>query len=956
MSIYSKIIDIQKLTQAWERVKKNKPAPGVDDVTYEMFEKRRREEIKQLNLELTEHRYESMPVKQTRIFKGEKARTIALFTMRDKVVQQSVAKELGRVFEPLLAKSAFAYRPGQSALEALNLIEEQIRGRQEVWVLKMDIKDYFDSIRHNILLPIIHNQIHEDDVTELVRSIITAPIFDEKTGELAENRQGIFQGAVCAPLLSNIYLKDYDREMEKQSDFYIRYSDDILILERTKEKAEELYSCSKLWMEKRGLELKETKTLLCKLDEKGFEYLGYAFSCHGKSIPAKAVASLSGRLEELWLTSGLDTAEKIKKGREILGGWEQYYREEREPETIIEYVLVLSMVRNKEEKVRDFVERKRFRLTNYYKDIAKYMTDYWKERDMPMNILREYEQFWQVPEEPKVQSDTEDGTGAEDSAGMEKYASMQDELLRCYEDLTERLTEETCADIMQLYTDVGDYRKAEYFWEMKAKANEQPTANLPDITRSTEEPTTADEGDQINVDIRLYCDLFAGREDTYAQMTMAEKERSAEQVLEPLSDKQVRRHLKGEVTLAAYVQRPNKTAKYVVFDIDVSKKILLQYTYNSKEFLAYKQKAAEYAHQICRTLKRLGSCGYIEDTGYRGYHVWVFFTEWIPVRYINQFTECIRKETGQEEDGVTVEYFPDSARVKNGKPGQKITLPLGRHIKTGERSCFLDKDFQVVSDCRKFFDSIAKMSLFAMRRILGLYSLDAPEEKAGKEVDADLTCFGTIPEAVRIVLERCNLMRYLCRKAATTGYLSHFERLSVLYVFGHMGDEGKEFVHAVMGFTLNYQYNITQKFILKLPAKPVSCVKLREQYKLITAEYGCNCDFKRTKNCYPSPVLHAIKNSGQDGPDITIPMSRTMSKEKEATVYQELNIHKQTETLMRRIVELKKQRRGLDKAIGKVEGELEKIFDNARIDCMETEMGMLVRRKKEDGYEWLIEL
>lgn len=60
-------------------------------------------------------------------------------------------------------------------------------------------------------------------------------------------------------------------------------------------------------------------------------------------------------------------------------------------------------------------------------------------------------------------------------------------------------------------------------------------------------------------------------------------------------------------------------------------------------------------------------------------------------------------------------------------------------------------------------------------------------------------------------------------KAATTGYLSHFERLSVLYVFGHMGDEGKEFVHTVMGFTLNYQYSITQKFITKLPEKPVLC-------------------------------------------------------------------------------------------------------------------------------------
>ena len=114
--------------------------------------------------------------------------------------------------------------------------------------------------------------------------------------------------------------------------------------------------------------------------------------------------------------------------------------------------------------------------------------------------------------------------------------------------------------------------------------------------------------------------------------------------------------------------------------------------------------------------------------------------------------------------------------------------------------------------------------------------------------------------------------------------------------------------------------------------------------------------FNRTKNCYPSPVLHAIKNSGEDQSEITVPMSRSISKAKEEKVYEEINIHKQTEKLAQRIVELKKQRRGLDKSIHKTEAELQKIFDNAGIDCLEIEMGMLVRRKRGEEYEWLIEL
>ena len=89
---------------------------------------------------------------------------------------------------------------------------------------------------------------------------------------------------------------------------------------------------------------------------------------------------------------------------------------------------------------------------------------------------------------------------------------------------------------------------------------------------------------------------------------------------------------------------------------------------------------------------------------------------------------------------------------------------------------------------------------------------------------------------------------------------------------------------------------------------------------------------------------------------VIFPLKIISETAKEEKVYEEINIHKQTEKLAQRIVDLKKQKRGLDKSIYKTETELQKIFDNAGIDCLEIEMGMLVRRKTEAGYEWLIEL
>lgn len=99
MSLYSKIIDIQKLQAAWRNVKKNKPARGVDDVTWEMFDNNIREELKQLNLELKNHEYHPFPVRMVNMYKEEKIRKIALFSMRDKVVQQATAQELTRIYD-----------------------------------------------------------------------------------------------------------------------------------------------------------------------------------------------------------------------------------------------------------------------------------------------------------------------------------------------------------------------------------------------------------------------------------------------------------------------------------------------------------------------------------------------------------------------------------------------------------------------------------------------------------------------------------------------------------------------------------------------------------------------------------------------------------------------------------------------------------------------------------------
>lgn len=116
MSLYTKIIDLQKLDASLQKVVKNKPSAGADGVTYDMYLANKKENLKQLNLELSEHRYHPVPVKLISIYKGEKERKIALYSMKDKVVQQSIASELQKIYEPKFSKGTYAYRNGRSAL------------------------------------------------------------------------------------------------------------------------------------------------------------------------------------------------------------------------------------------------------------------------------------------------------------------------------------------------------------------------------------------------------------------------------------------------------------------------------------------------------------------------------------------------------------------------------------------------------------------------------------------------------------------------------------------------------------------------------------------------------------------------------------------------------------------------------------------------------------------------
>ena len=946
MSLYNKIIDLQKLGFAWERVKKNKPAAGADNITAEEFDKNKREELKRLEMELRNHSYEVIPVRQVTIYKGEKARVIALYAMRDKVVQQSIAAELNQKYEQRFSGITYAYRSNMSALEAIRRIEEGVHTGKYHYFLKVDISKYFDNICWEQLKNVLAKDIVEEDVLDLIHKNACTRILEDD-GELKEKTNGIHQGSGISPVLSNIYLLDFDHWLEDMPVQCFRYSDDLLVLGPSDAELRLLLSQIRQKLEALGLQLNEKKTYIRTMEE-GVNFLGYHLDKNGKAIPASAESNLAERLETMWLTeTSLTTEEKLKKSREILGGWEQYFRGERIPGSIYEYVTLLH-TDEIGQKEQEELWNIRPEFQNTCRDIAELLLDLWFRNGKSELELLEYEQFYGLETDIKLKYRND-------------YQIQQ--LLHLYRELFPSETEELALELMQCYTDLTEYENAKH-WQEWINIRKASTPEF--VTKKNIDENSQPFEVQKSIVSRIL-QIFSGREDIYSEETLGPNHsRHSEICLQPLTEKVVEAHLRGDQTIGTCVQRPNGTARYFVIDVDVSRKVLLQYDRGSEQFQGYLSRALKKCGEIMKYLRSRSIPSYLEYSGNRGYHIWILFEGWVPVRFLNMLEDILQKEINADDD-ITIEFFPNKTRIRDGKYGQVIKLPLGIHVRTGDRSCFLDESGQPVNNIEAFCDSLSKVSIGTLKRVLATTQpeeINSKKRKTQHSPAGDNTvkyefhpeAYGELPDTVSEVLLKCRIMQYLCDKALKTGYLSHFERLSVLYVFGHLGQDGKDFVHQIMSSTMNYQFHVTEKFIRKLPEKPISCIKLREQYRQISAELGCNCVFKHSKGCYPSPVLHAISTGKDIESGITVPISKTLTKEKELKVIEEMNIHKRAQEIAARILELKKQRRGIDSAVRKAEKELEKIFDAENIEALELEMGLLVRRKKDSGYEWLIEI
>jgi RNA-directed DNA polymerase len=336
--LYDKVCREDILQEAWVRVKRNRGAAGVDKVTIEQVEEQGVEAfLAGIKTELEAGTYRVQDVRRVHIPKpGQpgKTRPLGIPTLKDRVIQMAAKMVIEPLFEADFRPCSYGFRPKKTPRMALSEIAKRTQAGYE-HVVDVDLRSYFDTIDHDLLMKLVERRVGDVRVLRLIRAWLKAGIMED--GKSIHPVKGTPQGGVISPLLSNIMLHEIDRlwceadGSPTQRIVLVRYADDMVLLARTAQEARQAWKQLQGQFAELRLEVNQEKSRLATVDE-GFAFLGFEYRRRKRRLymwpRKKAQQQIRQRIREVVRTTPYtaNLSELRQELNPVLIGWCTYFR------------------------------------------------------------------------------------------------------------------------------------------------------------------------------------------------------------------------------------------------------------------------------------------------------------------------------------------------------------------------------------------------------------------------------------------------------------------------------------------------------------------------------------------------------------------------------------------------------------------------------------------------------
>jgi RNA-directed DNA polymerase len=323
------VVNDYNIQEAIKAVIRNKGAPGIDGITTEEIKGLMQKQWPKIKQDILDGKYHPNPVKRVEIPKpdGSGVRKLGIPTVMDRIIQQAIYQELVYTFEVMFSENSYGFRLGRRAQQAVLKAQEYIREGYE-WVVDIDLEKFFDKVNHDILMSRVARKVKDKKILLLIRRFLQAGVMEN--GFVQDTEEGTPQGGPLSPLLSNIMLDDFDKELERRGHRFARYADDCNIYVKSEKAGQRvMQSAIKFLTTKLKLKVNEQKSAVAQPWDRKF--LGFTFTKGKDSGGIKVHESRVKRLKDKirGLTKkmrGNNMKDNIRKMiMPIIRGWANYF-------------------------------------------------------------------------------------------------------------------------------------------------------------------------------------------------------------------------------------------------------------------------------------------------------------------------------------------------------------------------------------------------------------------------------------------------------------------------------------------------------------------------------------------------------------------------------------------------------------------------------------------------------